>query len=182
MRWKTKFMPVHLHTREKPLITFNWLMLVPSYPLLFPEREWRWIQLIMPALTMDYRRDDGHFPVSASCVSVSNPDSLSRSETRADPGIRSWKKHSSEWSWCQKAIGGIYFTKKWWRAQTLQPGLEFDNFKPRLESGIFKCISWLNGSVFEGDDRGFLKEGFKTFQMAPMSPLNSSNFFLSSHL
>jgi hypothetical protein len=32
----------------------------------------------------------------------------------------------------------------------LQPGLEFDNFKPRLESGILKCISWLNGSFFWG--------------------------------
>jgi hypothetical protein len=47
---------------------------------------------------------------------------------------------------------------------------------PRLESGIFKCISWLNGSFFGGDDRGFLKEGVKTYQMAPMSPLNSPNF------
>jgi hypothetical protein len=30
----------------------------------------------------------------------------------------------------------------------LQPGLEFDNIKPRLKSGIFKCICWLNGSFF----------------------------------
>ncbi len=28
--------------------------------------------------------------------------------------------------------------------------LEIDNLKPRLESGIFNCISWLNGSYFEG--------------------------------
>jgi hypothetical protein len=41
--------------------------------------------------------------------------------------------------------------------------LEFDNFKPRLKRGIFKCISWLNGSFFGGDDRGFLKEGVKTY-------------------
>jgi hypothetical protein len=41
----------------------------------------------------------------------------------------------------------------------IQPGLEFDSFKPRLKSGIFKCISWLNGSFFRGaDDRGFPKE------------------------
>ncbi len=26
----------------------------------------------------------------------------------------------------------------------MQPGLEFNNFKPWLESGIFKYISWLN--------------------------------------
>jgi hypothetical protein len=33
---------------------------------------------------------------------------------------------------------------------TLQTGSEFDIFKPRLESGIFKCIPWLNGSFFGG--------------------------------
>jgi hypothetical protein len=46
--------------------------------------------------------------------------------------------------------------------------LNLTYFKPRLESGIFKCISWLNGSVFGGDDRGFLKEGVKTYLMAPI--------------
>jgi hypothetical protein len=38
-------------------------------------------------------------------------------------------------------------------------GLDFDNFKPRLQSGIFECISWLNGSFFGGVDLGFLKAG-----------------------
>jgi hypothetical protein len=38
-------------------------------------------------LTIDYRREDGHFPVSVSCVTISNPDLLSRSETGVDPGI-----------------------------------------------------------------------------------------------
>jgi hypothetical protein len=82
-------------------------------------------------------------PVSASCVTISNHDSLSSSETGVIPGIRSGKKHSSDWAQCQKAISGIYFTEKW-RATTLQPGLGFDKFKPRLESGFFKCISRLN--------------------------------------
>jgi hypothetical protein len=71
---------------------------------------------------------------------------------------------------------------KEWRAETLQRGLEFDNFKPGLESGIFKCISWLNGSFFGCDDRGFLKEVVETYLMAPMSPLNSPTFFRSSHI
>ncbi len=86
------------------------------------------------------------------------------------------KKHLSEWASCQKAIGGIYFTKKR-RAETLQPGLEFDNFKSRLQSGIFRCISWLNSSFFRGGDRGFLKEEVKTYLMAPMLPLKLSIFF-----
>jgi hypothetical protein len=99
----------------------------------------------------------------------------------SNSGIKSWKEILSGWARCQKANGVIYFTRKW-RAETLQPGLEFDIFKPRLRSGIFKCISWLNGPYFGGDDQSFLKEGVKTYQMAPISPLNSPNFFLSSHL
>ncbi len=98
-----------------------------------------------------------------SRVTISNPDFLSSSETGVEPGIRSWKKHWSEWARCQKAVGGIYFTKKW-RTDTLQPGLEFDNFKLRLKSCIFICISWLNGSFFGGDDQDCLKEGVKTYQ------------------
>ncbi len=31
-----------------------------------------------------------------------------------------------------------------------------------------------------GDDQGFLKEGFKTYLTAPMSPINST-FFVSLH-
>ncbi len=46
-----------------------------------------------------------------------------------------------------------------------------------LKHGIFKCISWLNILFFVGDDRGSLKEGVRTFQMAPTPPLNSPIFF-----
>jgi hypothetical protein len=40
-----------------------------------------------------------------------------------------------------------------------------------LKSGIFKCISWLNSSFFEGDDGGFLKEGADE-RMTPRLHLN----------
>jgi hypothetical protein len=106
---------------------------------------------------IDYRCEDGRFPVLASCVTISNPNLLSSSDTGVDPGIRSWKKHLSEWARCQKAIGGIYFTKKW-RAETLQTGFEFDNFKSRLKSWIFKGISWLNGSFLGVMIRVFWKK------------------------
>jgi hypothetical protein len=104
---------------------------------------------IASCIAIDYWREDGRFRVSTSCVTISNPDSLSSSETGDSPGIRSWKKHLSEWARCQKAMGGIYFTQKL-RAQTLQHGSEFDNVKARLDNGIFKEISWLSGSVFRG--------------------------------
>ncbi len=124
--------------------------------------------------------EDGRSPVSASCVTISYPDLLSSSENGLIMSYET-EKVFSDWDPCQKDIGGIYFTKKR-RAETIQPGLEFDNFKHRCESGIFKCISWLNGSFFGSYDRGFLKEGVKTYLMTPMSPLNSPAFSLSSHL
>ncbi len=89
-----------------------------------------WTLLVLP---IDYRFEDGRSPVSASCLTISNPNLLSSSETGVNPGLRSWKKHLSDWARCQKAVGGIYLTKKR-RAETLQPGSEFDNFKPRLKS------------------------------------------------
>jgi hypothetical protein len=86
-----------------------------------------------------YRFEDGRL----RCPRVARPGSA-KNETTSQRLII-WKMHLFEWAQCQEAIGGIYFTKKW-RAETLQSGLEFDNFKPRLESGIFDCIFWLNGS------------------------------------
>jgi hypothetical protein len=42
--------------------------------------------------TINYRCEYGSFPVSASCVTISKPDSLYRSEIRINPGIRSRKR------------------------------------------------------------------------------------------
>ncbi len=78
-----------------------------------------------------------------------NSNSLSSSETGVHPRIWSWKKHLFHRTRCQKAIGGIHFTKKW-RDETLQSCSKFDNFKPRLKSGIFKCISWAEKFVLRG--------------------------------
>ncbi len=44
-----------------------------------------------PIHPIDYRCEDGRSPVSTSCVTISNPDSHSSSETGVDPKIRSWK-------------------------------------------------------------------------------------------
>ncbi len=68
------------------------------------------------------------------------------------------------------------------KAEILQRGLKFDSFKPRLKSCIFKCISWLNGLYFGGDERDFLKEGLKIYLIAPMSPLNMPTSSLYSRL
>ncbi len=45
----------------------------------------------------------------------------------------------------------------------------------------FDYISWLNGSFFNGDDRGILKEEVKPNLMAQSSPLNSTLSFSSAH-
>ncbi len=86
------------------------------------------------------------------------------------------KKHVSKGLSYLEAVAGIYFTKKW-RAESAQPGLEFDKSKPRLESVIFECIFRLNGSSFRGDAKGFLKGRIKTYLMAQMLPLNLPTFF-----
>ncbi len=57
-----------------------------------------------------------------------------------------------------------------------------DIFKPLLKCIIFKCISWLKGSFLVGEHWGFLKEGVKIYQMAPMSPLNSPIFFVCTSI
>jgi hypothetical protein len=75
----------------------------------------------------------------ASCVTVSNPVCFPAVIWGFNPRIRSWKTHSSEWARFHKAIGGIYLTKKW-RTETLQPRSKFDNFKPRLKSGILEHL------------------------------------------
>jgi hypothetical protein len=106
---------------------------------------------------------------------ISNLESLSSSETGANRGIRSWKNHFSEWACCQKAIGGSYFKKKW-RAATLHPGLELDNFNTRLKSGIFKCISSLYVSFFWGRWLVFSDKGVVT--MALTLPLDSPTLFV----
>ncbi len=124
---------------------------------------------------MDYKRENGLFQVTVTgvtCVTIWNPGSLSSSGAQVDPDSRSWKKLFSERISCQKAIEDLYFTKKW-RAETLQPDLQFDNFKPQLESDIFRCISWLNGTFFWGWWWGFLKDGVQINLMASMSPFNS---------
>ncbi len=101
----------------------------------------------------------------------------------AHHGIWSWNKHLPEWARWQKAIGGIYYTKRW-RAETPQPGLEFENYKPWLESSIFKCISWLknNRKNFCWMDLCIFHEIYKLlFELYHvLSPLCSSSHSQSS--
>ncbi len=95
-------------------------------------------------LIIDYRCEDGRFLMFVGCVAISNSESLFSSETGVNSGTRSWKN-----TW----LNELYVRKPLvvsisQRSEELRPGLEFDNFKPRLKSCIFKSISWLNGSFF----------------------------------
>ncbi len=97
--------------------------------------EWspKWTSCISLLLVwpIDNRCEDARFPVPVSCVTILNSDSIFTSERVVNSGIRSWKKHWPEWAQYKKAIGDLRITNKW-RAETLQPGLDFDNFKPLL--------------------------------------------------
>jgi hypothetical protein len=97
-----------------------------------------------------------------------------------NPGIRkSWK------STCLIQLDVrshccIYFTKEWRaEAQILVYDLTISNPGFKLVSSN-ASFGWT--VRFWRHDRGFLQEGLKTYLMAPMSPLNSLNVFLSSHL
>jgi hypothetical protein len=128
-------------------------------------------------LHIDYRCADGRFLMSPRGMAVSNTRCLSSSETRVNAGIRGWKLHLSESTWCQESFGGICFTNKR-RAASLQP-LTFSN---HCSNSVFLNASpGLTVRFLGGEHRGFLKEGVKAY-MAPMSPLNSPTFFLSPHL
>ncbi len=66
--------------------------------------------------------------------------------------------HLPEWARCQKAIGGIYFTKKQ-RAETLQPRFRIWQFiKPGLIAVSSNASPGWTVRFFGGDDLGFLKE------------------------
>jgi hypothetical protein len=126
--------------------------------------------------------EDGRFPVSASCVSISNPDLLSSSEAGVNRGIISWLKNLSEWARYQKAVNSWYPFRKelkswdsttWFRNRQLQTPAQKRYLQMLLMAERF---------VFFGgsDDCSFLKEGAKTYEMTPL--LNSSPSFVSSHL
>ncbi len=108
--------------------------------------------------TIDYRCDNGRFPVSVSWLSSPKPTLLSSSEPQVKLGIGSQEKRLSESAQCQQAIGGIYFTETW-RPEALLGGLEIGKSQPRSKVCNFECMSWLNGSFFGGKHQGVLKEG-----------------------
>jgi hypothetical protein len=88
-------------------------------------------------------------------VAIANPASRASSDIVINSCIAHIKYLFDRARQCQKAIGGMYFTETR-RAliEALQPDLVIDNLQPRLEgAGLFKCISWLNGSIFRDDPR-----------------------------
>ncbi len=105
---------------------------------------------------MDYRRKDGRFPVSASCVTISNSNSLSSSKTEFNPWRRSWK--TLIWMSVMSKSRWWYLFRKEVKSWDLTTWFRNWQFQTPAWSVIFKCISRLNGS-FLGDDRGFVKEG-----------------------
>jgi hypothetical protein len=88
----------------------------------------------------------------------SNLDSLSISETDVNPGSRSRKSaYLNELDVRKPLIVPIPHRSE--ELRLYKPVLERASSKPRLKSGIFKCISWLKCSYFgRCDDLGFLKE------------------------
>ncbi len=133
--------------------------------------------------TIDCRCEDGRHPVSASCVIISNPYLLLSSKTGVNPGMRRFKKQLIWLSLIVRKPLGLSILQKKSEGQRLQPGLEFDNFKPWLETGIFKCISWLNGSSFGEWWSGFSERGIQDLSSGTdVASLLANLFFLCLHI
>ncbi len=140
---------------------------------------WSWLKLKYPNCTIDYGREDSRFPVSASCITFSSPDSLSNSETGVNPGRRNWNNHLSEWGRCQKTFDGICFTKKWrsditslfriWQFQTSAQQ------RHQLHFLAVRFAFWWWSWFSRKENQDLL------YTVAPKSPLHSP-IFLSSHL
>jgi hypothetical protein len=98
------------------------------------------------------------FGMSASCMTISRSDFLSSNKRRVNPEKRSWSKF--KWIWmCSLPERHcwwypFYIEVKNWDSATC---FRSWHFKSRLKGSIFICISWLNGSCFGFDDRGFMK-------------------------
>ncbi len=65
---------------------------------------------------------------------------LSSGETGVNPGMRSWQK-ARVWIRMSESYCWNLFLKEVKSWDSIQPGLELVNFKPRLKSGVFGCIS-----------------------------------------
>jgi hypothetical protein len=119
--------------------------------------------------TLDYRYEGSRFPVSESCVTILNPNSLFT------------VKHGLILTWrAKKALNADYYSQSvldvqnWWYLSILYPlvvsiswrsaGL-VSNLTISNPGNSFKCISWLNRSFlfffFRGGGRrlGFSKRG-----------------------
>ncbi len=71
----------------------------------------------------------------------------------------------------------VLFISKKRGAETLQLGLEFDNFKPRLMSCIVKCVPWLNESRFGVMIGVFWKRESRPVERHQCRPLRCQLYF-----
>jgi hypothetical protein len=108
---------------------------------------------------IDYRCEDGRFPVSASCVTISNLDSLSSSKTVVTPGIRSWKKKTLI------SLSLLMSESHWWHL--LHREVKSGDWTTWFRIWQFQNVAWkrylqmhllAEQFVFWWDDRGYPKE------------------------
>ncbi len=118
---------------------------------------------------IDHRCEYGRFAVSASCVEWEGLNM----EWEAEKALI-WLSLRSE-SRC-----GICFTKKW-RAETLQPGLQFDNFKPSFKAVSSNAPHGLTVR-FLGHDRAILTEGVKTLSNGTNFASQLATFLFCLHI
>jgi hypothetical protein len=126
--------------------------------------------------TIDYRCENDRVLASASCVTFSNPYSLSRSQTGVNPGIRSWRNNYlielDVWKPLVVSISQrseelrLYTWFRIWHFQTPGSKAVSSNASPGW-------TVWFFGN----DDKGFMKERVHHNSLATKLPLNSLTLF-----
>jgi hypothetical protein len=108
---------------------------------------------------LDYRGKDGKFLVPASCVTTSNHNSLSKSETGVIPGMRSWNKHLylNELNVRKPLVESISQRSEELTLYNLVLNLTISNPSLKVVS-LNTSPGWMVRFSLGGDDRGFLKE------------------------
>jgi hypothetical protein len=101
-------------------------------------------------IVIDNRREDGCFPLHASCVAnFAHPNSLySSSEMGSSWNQKLEKKNSYTNELDVKKPLMVSISQRNKELRFYNGSLKLGNFKPWLKSSIFKCIAWLTASFF----------------------------------
>ncbi len=105
-------------------------------------------------------------------MAVCNTKYVSSSGKCVNAGIKGWKLHLSESTWCQESVGGTCFTNKW-SAASLQPLIFLNHYKNSLFSHATLGLT----VHFLGWTSGFSERGSQDLSNGANVVSQLANFF-----